>query len=280
MRRLAFALALLLAAPALPAVTLTILHTSDLHGRVHPHDALADEDLGEGLARVATAVKAIRAEGNATVLLDSGDTIQGSPDQALAFAGPGRRRRSDRARDEPRRLRRDGHRQPRVRLRPRAPRGVAQAGALSLSLRQRDGRETALRPLRSMPSSRTAGVRVGVLGFVTPNVPNWESPATDRGAAVRRRGRGRPAARPGPARPAALRPRRGADAPGLRARPGDRRGAGRSRREPGLRPRDRGARSRLRARGPRPCGGRPAADRQDVGFGAGALGQHADALTT
>ena len=86
MRRLRLALALLLAAPALPAVTLTILHTSDLHGRVHPHDALADEDLGEGLARVATAVKAIRAEGNPTLLLDSGDTIQGAPEQALAFA--------------------------------------------------------------------------------------------------------------------------------------------------------------------------------------------------
>ena len=73
------------------AVTLTILHTSDLHGRVHPHDALADDDLGEGLARVATAVQAIRAEGNPTLLLDSGDTIQGAPEQALAFAAAGRR---------------------------------------------------------------------------------------------------------------------------------------------------------------------------------------------
>jgi 2',3'-cyclic-nucleotide 2'-phosphodiesterase/3'-nucleotidase len=67
-------------------VRLTILHTGDLHGRVHPVDALADADLGEGLARVAAAVKKIRAEGRPVLLLDSGDTIQGAPEQALALA--------------------------------------------------------------------------------------------------------------------------------------------------------------------------------------------------
>jgi 2',3'-cyclic-nucleotide 2'-phosphodiesterase/3'-nucleotidase len=89
MRRLCLAFAVLLASAGLPAVTITILHTSDLHGRVHPHDALANEDLGEGLARVATAVHSIRADGNPTLLLDSGDTIQGAPEQALAFAARG-----------------------------------------------------------------------------------------------------------------------------------------------------------------------------------------------
>jgi 2',3'-cyclic-nucleotide 2'-phosphodiesterase/3'-nucleotidase len=89
MRRFGLALALALACAGAPlrAVTLTILHTSDLHGRVHPHDALEDRDLGEGLARIAAAVAAIRAEGHPTLLLDSGDTIQGAPSQALAFAG-------------------------------------------------------------------------------------------------------------------------------------------------------------------------------------------------
>ncbi|MET0621200.1 MAG: bifunctional UDP-sugar hydrolase/5'-nucleotidase [Thermoanaerobaculia bacterium] len=86
-----FAAARLAAAPAPTAtaardVRLTILYTGDLHGRVHPIDALADADLGEGLARVAASVKAIRAEGRPVLLLDSGDTIQGSPEQALAFA--------------------------------------------------------------------------------------------------------------------------------------------------------------------------------------------------
>ena len=100
-------------------VTLTILHTSDLHGRVHPHDALADPDLGEGLARIATAVAAVRAEGRPVLLLDSGDTIQGAPSRRSPSRAGGDGR-SDRRRDEPRRLRRDGGRQPRVRLRSRA----------------------------------------------------------------------------------------------------------------------------------------------------------------
>lgn len=63
-----------------------MLHTSDLSGRVHPHDPRADRDLGQGLARVSTAVKGIRAEGP-VLLLDSGDTINGSPTQVLAFDG-------------------------------------------------------------------------------------------------------------------------------------------------------------------------------------------------
>ena len=151
-------------------VTLTILHTSDLHGRVHPHDALADRDLGEGLARVAAAVKAIRAEGSPVLLLDSGDTIQGAPEQALAFDG----RAGDGSdpivrRDEPHRLRRDGDRQPRVRLR----KGAAQKP------RQRQRSSPGFRPTRWPPATRRSrrtwcgrsqGVRVGILGLVTNQV--------------------------------------------------------------------------------------------------------------
>ncbi len=84
-RRAVLVIVLLLAARTVAALTVTILHTADLHGRVHPVDALADEDLGEGLARIATVVKATRAEGHPVLLLDSGDTIQGAPEQAFAL---------------------------------------------------------------------------------------------------------------------------------------------------------------------------------------------------
>src|SRR6187455_466230 len=81
-------LALILRAPA-PAsgpVRITILQTSDLHGRVHPVDSVQDKDLGGSLSRVAAAARRIRAEERNVLLLDSGDTIQGAPEQALALA--------------------------------------------------------------------------------------------------------------------------------------------------------------------------------------------------
>ena len=64
----------------------------------------------------------------------------------------------DHRRDEPRRLRRDGRRQPRLRLRPRAPGGIAAAGALSDALGQRPGRgrPQRLRAVRGEVSRRRA----------------------------------------------------------------------------------------------------------------------------
>lgn len=177
MRPLRAAAFLLLAAARLSALTLTILHTSDLHGRVHPHDALADADLGDGLARVASAVRAIRAEGNPTLLLDSGDTIQGSPTQALVFAG-----------------RIGGGADPIVRAmnlvgydamavgnhefdfgveRLERSRKEARFPWLSANTLGRDG-EPAFPPYAV---KEVAGVRVGILGLVTPHVANWESPS-------------------------------------------------------------------------------------------------------
>jgi 2',3'-cyclic-nucleotide 2'-phosphodiesterase/3'-nucleotidase len=172
---------LLLASAPLPAVTLTILHTSDLHGRVHPHDALADRDLGEGLARVAAAVKAIRAEGNPTLLLDSGDTIQGAPTQALVFAG----RIGDTSDPIVRTMNLVGYDAmalgnhgfdfglPRL----EKSRGQARFAWLSANTVRPDG-QPAFPPYTVLD---VAGVRVGVLGLVTPHVANWESPALIEG---------------------------------------------------------------------------------------------------
>lgn len=177
MRRLALALFFLAAANVASAITLTILHTSDLHGRVHPHDALADRDLGEGLARVAAAVRAIRAEGSPVLLLDSGDTIQGAPEQALAFAGRGG----------------DGT-DPIVRAM-----NLAGYDAMAIGNHEFDFGKARLEKSRKEAnfawlSANTlgpagdpafppyvvreiAGLRVGILGLVTNQVGNWISPS-------------------------------------------------------------------------------------------------------
>ncbi|MFI5912817.1 bifunctional metallophosphatase/5'-nucleotidase [Dactylosporangium sp. NPDC051541] len=66
---------------------LTLLGTSDTHGNVYNWDYYRDAEYDDsahndvGLAKVATVVNGVRAErrGKATLVLDAGDTIQGTP---------------------------------------------------------------------------------------------------------------------------------------------------------------------------------------------------------
>jgi 2',3'-cyclic-nucleotide 2'-phosphodiesterase / 3'-nucleotidase len=58
---------------------ITILSTTDLHGNIYPIDYNTNKPDARGLARVATIVKQARKENPNLLLLDSGDTIQGTP---------------------------------------------------------------------------------------------------------------------------------------------------------------------------------------------------------
>ncbi len=73
-------LALLLAIAAAPFATadftLTILHTNDLHGHVEPNRT-RQFDLG-GYARQATLIRRLKAESTNPILLNAGDTFQGT----------------------------------------------------------------------------------------------------------------------------------------------------------------------------------------------------------
>ncbi|MEK6408910.1 MAG: 5'-nucleotidase C-terminal domain-containing protein [Acidobacteriota bacterium] len=63
-----------------PARThIVILSTTDLHGNIYPIDYNTNRPEARGLARVATVVKQARKEDPGLLLLDSGDTIQGTP---------------------------------------------------------------------------------------------------------------------------------------------------------------------------------------------------------
>jgi 2',3'-cyclic-nucleotide 2'-phosphodiesterase (5'-nucleotidase family) len=60
---------------------LTLIHTGDFHGHLVPRPNLRSDGTGQmegGLARIATIIKKIRAEKKDTLLLHTGDTIQGS----------------------------------------------------------------------------------------------------------------------------------------------------------------------------------------------------------
>ena len=64
------------------SVTLTLLSTTDSHGHLLAWDELTNRPTDEGLAKIATLVKQIRGASAATLLLDCGDTTEGT---ALAY---------------------------------------------------------------------------------------------------------------------------------------------------------------------------------------------------
>ncbi|MEP6913732.1 MAG: 5'-nucleotidase C-terminal domain-containing protein [bacterium] len=60
-------------------VQIVILSTTDQHGNIFPIDYYTDKRDNRGLAKLATIIKRVRKESANVVLIDSGDTIQGTP---------------------------------------------------------------------------------------------------------------------------------------------------------------------------------------------------------
>lgn len=66
--------------PAAPERTqITLLSTTDLHGHIYPVDYTTNTPSNEGLAKVATLIRKVRAAAGEVLLVDCGDTIQGTP---------------------------------------------------------------------------------------------------------------------------------------------------------------------------------------------------------
>src|SRR5438034_1853432 len=60
-------------------VQISILGTTDLHGNILPTDYYTNKPDNRGLAKIATLIKRIRRQNADTILIDSGDIIQGTP---------------------------------------------------------------------------------------------------------------------------------------------------------------------------------------------------------
>lgn len=78
-------LSILMALPlwAVETQQIRLLSTTDLHGWITGYDYYAAKQSGRGLAKIATLVRQARAEQPASLLIDCGDTIQGSPLEAI-----------------------------------------------------------------------------------------------------------------------------------------------------------------------------------------------------
>jgi 2',3'-cyclic-nucleotide 2'-phosphodiesterase / 3'-nucleotidase len=165
---------------------LTVLSTTDLHGNLLPIDYYTDAPEARGLAKVATLVRQARKENPAgTLLLDSGDVIQGSPleyvHNTINNAPPDPMMRAMSA------LGFDamavGNHEYNYGLKVlEKARSEAVFPWLSANTYKAGTNENFHRPYLLKEIN---GVRVGVLGLTTAGIPSWENPGNYAGLEFR-----------------------------------------------------------------------------------------------
>jgi 2',3'-cyclic-nucleotide 2'-phosphodiesterase/3'-nucleotidase len=188
--------ALLALAGAAPArqVTVTLLATTDLHGNTHPVDYYTGQPSARGLAKIASLVRQVRRENPNTLLIDCGDTIQGTPLESVYqyWVARGRLPLGLAFSAEP--LRRDPMMLVMNHLGYRAmvlgnhefdfglknlERARADARFPWLSANTVSG--PGVKPFDPYIVEMLAGVKVAVVGLTTPSVPEWEQAENYRG---------------------------------------------------------------------------------------------------
>ena len=167
-------------AMAATTVKITLLETSDVHGAIYPYDYFKDALANGGFAKLSTLVKGVRADNPNTLLLDNGDNQQGTPltyyfnkvdttvpnpvIAAMNIMGYDAMTLGnhefnyglsivDKARSE------------------------SKFPWLSANIYKEDGTNY----FTPYIVKTVAGVKVGILGLTTKNIPNWEVPANIKG---------------------------------------------------------------------------------------------------
>ncbi|HZT33537.1 MAG TPA: 5'-nucleotidase C-terminal domain-containing protein [Bryobacteraceae bacterium] len=172
-------------------VTISVLATTDLHGTIYPVDYYTDRPAARGLAKIASLVAAARAENPHSLLIDCGDTIEGSPLEYVyqKLVADGRAPLHLAPPDPP--LAGDpmmlvmnqlgyavmavGNHEFNFGLRNLATaRQDAHFPWISANIRVAPGGRE--KPFASYVVKQIAGVRVAVIGLTTPAVPTWEKP--------------------------------------------------------------------------------------------------------
>lgn len=153
----------------------TILSTTDLHGNILPVDYYTNKADARGLAKAATLIRQARVENPNLLLLDSGDTIQGTP---LEYV----HNKKNNAPPDPMMLSMNalkydamavGNHEFNFGLQVlEKARGEAAFPWLSANTYKKGTDETYFKPYIV---KEVGGVRVGILGLTTPGIPNWEN---------------------------------------------------------------------------------------------------------
>ncbi len=163
-------------------VTITLLGTTDIHGHIEPFDYFANKPVNQGLALLSTLVRQVRSESPNSLLLDCGDTIEGTP-LAYYFAV------KETSLPNPTIAAMNAMRYDAAAVGNHEfnfgldamwkAKGEAQFPWLAANIRQTYTEGTPV--FKPYIFKTVAGVRIAIVGFVTPGIPRWEIPAHYKG---------------------------------------------------------------------------------------------------
>ena len=156
-------------------VHIVVLGTTDQHGNILPVDYYTDKVDNRGLAKISTLIKQVRRENKNVLLIDSGDTIQGTP---LEYY----HNKKNNSPPDPMMLAMNalgydamtvGNHEYNFGLGVlEKARREAQFPWLSANTYNKGTKQTHYPPY---VVKEIAGVRIAVLGLTTPGIPNWEN---------------------------------------------------------------------------------------------------------
>ena len=170
--------------------TITVLATTDMHGNLFPVDYVTGQPAARGLAKVATLIRAEEAANPNHLLIDCGDTIQGTPleyayqDLVRTGSGPLGLKPATPLDRDPMMLAMNllgydamavGNHEYNFGLKNlNQARSDAHIPWLSANTSVAAGGKE--RPFEAYVIKNVGGVKVAVIGITTPAVPTWEKP--------------------------------------------------------------------------------------------------------
>jgi 2',3'-cyclic-nucleotide 2'-phosphodiesterase/3'-nucleotidase len=157
-------------------IQITILGTTDLHGNILPIDYYTNKQDNRGLAKIATLIKRVRKEQPNVLLIDYGETIQGTPLESF-------HNRKNNQPPDPMMLAMTslnydamtvGNHEYNFGLKV-LEKARKEANFPWLSANTYD-KATGQPHYKPYIVKEVAGVKIGILGLTTPGVPNWDNP--------------------------------------------------------------------------------------------------------
>src|SRR5207248_7430767 len=158
-----------------------ILSTTDMHGRIFPIDYYTNKYDNVGIAKVATLVKEARKRDADLMLVDSGDTIQGTPLEYF-------HNKRNNTPPDPMMLAMNALHYDSMTVGNHEynfgwqvldkARGEAQFPWLSANTYDLETKKPHYQPYII---KEVQGVRIGILGLTTPGIPNWENRSNYKG---------------------------------------------------------------------------------------------------